>query len=89
MKMPTLRRLWTFYRRDVLREALYVADITQRRRHVEVLVQNAFYLGAQSTLQSLATLLEAGDVEQVHEVITRHGRQLRKIRAQAMPARRH
>lgn len=74
MKMPTIRRMWAFYKRDVLREV----GVT-RRDEVQVLTQNAFYFGAYSTLQALATLLEDGDVEQVHDVIERHGRQLKKI----------
>lgn len=83
MKMPTIRRMWTFYKRDVLREV----GIT-RRDEVQVLAQNAFYLGAQCTLQALATLLEDGDVEQVHQVIERHGRQLKKLRDLAPRAQR-
>jgi hypothetical protein len=88
MKMPTIRSLWTFYKRDVLRDALRVGGITPRS-HAQVPAQNAFYLGARCTLQSLATLLEEGDVEQVHDVIARHGRQLKKMRALAGPARQH
>lgn len=84
MKMPTIRRMWTFYKRDVLREI----GVT-RRDEVQVLTQNAFYSGAQCTLQALATLLEDGDVEQVHDVIERHGRHLKKLRGLAAPARRH
>jgi hypothetical protein len=82
MKMPTLRRMWTFYKRDVLRDALRAGGITPRT-HAQVLAQSAFYLGARCTLQSLATLLEEGDV------IARHGRQLKKMRALAAPARMH
>lgn len=86
--MPTTRRLWTFYKRDVLREALRAGGITPHI-YAQVLAQNAFYLRARSTLQSLATLPEDGDVEQVHDVIARHGRQLKKMRARAAPTRRH
>ena len=88
MKVPTIRRLSALYKRDVLRDALRVGGITPRI-HAQVLAQNAFYLGARRTLQSLARLLEDGDVEQVHDVIVRHGRQLKKMRAVAAPARRH
>lgn len=84
MKMPTIRRMWTFYKRDVLREL----GVT-RRDEVQVLAQNAFFSGARCTLQALATLLEDGDVDQVHEVIERYGRQLKKLRDLAAPARRH
>jgi len=63
--MPAIRRTWTFYKRDVLRDAPRAAGITPRA--TPVLAQNnAFYLGARCTLQSLATLLEDDDVEQVH-----------------------
>jgi len=58
MKMPTIRKLWTLYKRDVLQEL----GIT-RRNDVQVLAQNAFYFGAYTTLQALAALLEVGDVE--------------------------
>lgn len=88
VKMPTIRCLWTFYKRDVLGDALRLGGITPRT-HAQVLAQSAFYLGAQSTLQSLATLLEDGDAEQVHQVIERHGRQLKTMRARIAPARRH
>lgn len=84
MKMPTIRRMWLFYKRGVLRKL----GVT-RRDEVQVLAQNAFYFGAYTTLQALATLLENGDVEQVHEVIERHGRQLKKMRALAPRARQH
>lgn len=88
MKMPTIRRLWLFYKRDFLRDALREGGI-RPRIHAQVLAQDAFYLGARSMLQSLAALLEDGDVEQVHDVIARHGRQLKKMRARAAPARPH
>ena len=88
MRMPSLRQLWLFYKGDVLDEVLRVGGITPRA-HAKVLAQSAFYLGARCTLQSLATLLENGDVEQVHDVIARHGRQLKKMRNLATPARRH
>lgn len=79
--------MWTFYKRDVLHNALRRAGITPRG-HAQVLAQNAFYTGAQRTLQSLATLLEDGDIEKVHRVIQRPGRELRKMRARAAPAHR-
>jgi hypothetical protein len=30
MKMPTIRRMWTFYERDVLRDALRAGGTTPR-----------------------------------------------------------
>jgi hypothetical protein len=85
MKMPTIRRMWTFYKSIVLRDGLGIT----RRNDVQILAQNAFYLGAQTTLQALAALLEDGDAEQVHDVIARHGRQLKKLQGLAPPKRRH
>lgn len=86
MKMPTIRRLWIFYKAIVLQDGLGIT----RRNDVQILAQNAFYLGAQTTLQALNALLEDGDVEQVHEVIERHGRQLRRLQGLAPRAtRRH
>lgn len=75
MKMPTIRRMWLSYKRDVLREI----GIT-RRDELQVLTQNAFYFGAHVRLQALAALLEDGDVEQVHRVMEHRGRQLKKMR---------
>lgn len=48
MKMPTIRRLWTFYKAIVLQDGLGIT----RRNDVQILAQNAFYLGAQTTLKS-------------------------------------
>ena len=84
MKMPTIRRMWTFYKHIVLQEGLGI----RHRNQVQVLAQNAFYLGAQTTLQALATLLEDGDVDQVHRVIERHGRQIKAIQGLRPQARR-
>ena len=85
MKMPTIRRMWTFYKHIVLQDGLGIT----RRNEAQVLAQNAFYLGARTTLQALATLLEDGDVEQVHRVIEQHGRQIKAIRGLRPRARRH
>lgn len=49
MKMPTIRRMWTFYKHIVLQEGLGI----RHRNQEQVLAQNAFYLGAQTTLQAL------------------------------------
>lgn len=85
MKMPTIRRLWTFYKSIVLQDGLGIT----RRDEVLVLAQNAFYLGAQTTLQALAVLLEDGDEQQVLRVIARHGRQLAAMRGVRPRARQH
>jgi hypothetical protein len=65
VKMPTIRRMGSMYKRTMLQEGLGIT----RRNEVQMLAQNAFYLGAQTTLQALATLLEDGEVEQVHRII--------------------
>jgi DNA-binding FadR family transcriptional regulator len=85
MKMLTLRHMWTMYKRTMLQEGLGIT----RRNEVQILVQKAFYLGAQTTLQALATLLEDGDVEQVHRVIEHHGRQIKAMQGLRPRARRH
>lgn len=58
-----------------------------RRNHTQVLAQNAFYYGACGVLQSLARLLERGDVEEMHRVIERHGRRISAVRK--LPPLRH
>jgi hypothetical protein len=75
--------MWTFYKHIVLQEGLGIS------RRNELQAQNAFYLGAQTTLQALAALLEDGDVEQVHQVIEHHGRQIQAIQGLRPRARRH
>lgn len=59
------------YKQNLLREGLGIT----RRNHIQVLTQSALYFGAYGVLQALARLLERGDVEQVHRVIERYGRQ--------------
>ena len=83
MPMPSIRRLWTMYKKTVLREGLGIT----RRNHTQVLAQNAFYYGACGVLQSLARLLERGDVEEMHRVIERHGRRISAVRK--LPPLRH
>ena len=53
----SIRRLWVMYKRAVLQECLG----RYKRDHVQVPAQNAFYLGAQSTLKVLGHLLERGE----------------------------
>lgn len=79
--MPSMRHLWKSYKRDVLQEGLGIT----RRNEVQILAQNAFYLGAQSVLQCLAFLLEHGHEDEVHEFIERQGRQLKAMRGEAGP----
>lgn len=82
--MPSIRRLWTMYKKTALQEGLG----RTRRDHVQVLTQNAFYFGSYSVLQALNHLLEHGHVEEMHRVIERHGRQIRAMRGRK-PRLRH
>lgn len=83
--MPSLRHLWNNYKRTVLQEGLGI----RQRNEVEILTQNAFYLGARSVLQCLAFLLEYGYEDDVHEFIERHGRQLKAMRGEVRRKTRH
>lgn len=60
-----------------------------KRDHVQMLAQNAFYLGAQSTQKVLAYTLEHGDIEELHRAIDRQGRQIKVIQAYAPRKRWH
>ncbi len=85
--MPKLliRHLWTMYKQVVLHEGLG----RYKRDHIQVLAQNAFYLGAQTTLKVLAYMLERGDIEELHRTIERQGRQIKVIQGYAPRKRRH
>lgn len=85
MRMPTIRRAWSLYKRTVLQEGLGLT----RRDHVQVVVQHAFYCGAHSMLQGLATLLQHGDVEEAHRFIAREGRRVRALRGMSPRTVRH
>lgn len=83
--MPSLRRLWTMYKRQILQKELRIV----RRNEVQILAQNAFYLGAYSTLQALAFPLEHGDYEEANRYIERYGRQLKAMRGEVRRKTRH
>lgn len=85
MTKLSIRRLWVMYKRAVLQECLG----RYKRDHVQVLAQNAFYLGAQSTQKVLGHLLERGDIEELHRTIERQGRQIKVIQGGATRKRRH
>ena len=78
----SLRRLWTIYKRTS------VAHGTGGKRDL-ALSHLAFYSGARGVLAVLASLIERGDDEQLHEVIKRQGRQIATIQARRPRARRH
>ena len=82
---PTIRRLWTMYKRSVLQEGLGIIG----RGHATILAQGAFYGGARSVFKVLAYMLEHGDVEEMHALIQSQGRQLKKLQQLAPRARRH
>ena len=85
MPMPTLRRMWTAYKRTVLQEGFGLS----RRDPAQLLAQDAFYMGARSVLHALATHLERGDVEEAHRFIAREGRRIRALRGLKARAVRH
>jgi hypothetical protein len=78
----SLRRLWTIYKRTS------VVAGTGGKRDVAI-TQLAFYSGARGVLKVLAYLLERGELEELHETIRRHGRQVEKLRGRRLRARRH
>ena len=82
---PSIRRLWTMYKRSVLEEGLGIIG----RDHATILAQGAFYGGARGVFKVLAYMLERGDVEEMHDLIQRQGRQLKKLQELAPQARWH
>jgi hypothetical protein len=78
----SLRRLWTIYKRTS------VVAGTGGKRDVAI-TQLAFYSGARGVLKVLAHLLEHGELEELHDTIRRHGRQIERIRGHRGRARRH
>ena len=78
----SLRQLWTIYKRTS------VVAGTGGKRDVAI-TQLAFYSGARGVLKVLAHLLEHGELEELHETIRRHGRQIERIRGRRLRSRRH
>ena len=79
----SIRSLWLLYKNIVLRDALGI----RRRNEVQILTQNAFYLGAQCVLQCLAFMIEKGHYDEAHDLIRRQGRLLKAIRTKETRAR--
>ena len=71
MTAPSLRRLWTIYKK------LLVEDGMSRRD--QVLAQGAFYASARSTFKVLDYLLEPGDEEEVLKTIQRQARLIKAL----------
>lgn len=88
MTIPTIRKLWAFYKRDVLHDALREAGITSRT-HAQVLAQSAFYGGARSMLQVLAYMIEHDETGEALRLIERQGRQIKKLAGLMPPKQRH
>jgi hypothetical protein len=82
MTALSLRRLWTIYKRTAL------ACGTGSKRDV-VLSQAAFYSGARGVLKVLDHMIRQGEYEELHKIITRHGRQITTIQRRHPRARRH
>jgi hypothetical protein len=64
---PSLRRMWTVYRRLVAVDGDYSARAL-------IAAQAAFYAGARGILSVLARLAERGDYDELHAVIKAHDR---------------
>jgi hypothetical protein len=77
----SLRRLWTIYKRTAVERGLSRRELAS--------TQLAFYSGARGVLKVLAYLIEHGDYEELHETITRHGRQIERMRARRPRAKSH
>ena len=80
-RTPSLRRLWTMYKK------LLVEDGVSRPE--QVLAQGAFYSGARCVLKVLDHLVEGGEVEELHRVIRRHGRTIRRLQGKEPRKQRH
>jgi hypothetical protein len=78
---PSLRKMWTFYKR------LLVEDGFGRRD--QVVAQAAFYSGARCVLKVLDHLVEGGEVDELHRLIRRHGRTIRRLQGYLPRKRRH
>jgi hypothetical protein len=76
----SLRRLLIIYKRTS------VAHGRSGKRELAIW-HLAFYSGARGVLKVLAHLIERGDYEQLHEIIKRYGRRIKRI--QRPRTRRH
>lgn len=81
MTAPSLRLLWTMYKRVLVEGGFGKRDL--------VFAQAAFYAGARSTFKVLDYLLERGDDAEVRKTIQRQGRQIKAIQGLRPRARRH
>ena len=77
----SLRRLWKIYKQTMVDAG--IAD----PRHV-ALAQDAFYSGARSVLMVLDHLAREGEIEEMHDTISRSGRQIAVIRRSRPPSKR-
>jgi hypothetical protein len=64
IRTPTLRRLWTMYKKLLVEDGLGRRD--------QVLAQAAFYSGARAILKVLGYLAERGDADELDRVVRRH-----------------
>lgn len=77
---PSLRRLWSLYKKLLAEERL--------TRREQVLARAAFYAGARVVLKMLGNLAERGDMDEVGRVVHRHARTIRALQAPRSRARR-
>ena len=78
---PSLRRMWTVYKRLLVEDGFGRQD--------QIVAHGAFYSGARCVLKVLDHLVEGGEVDELHRVIRRHGRTIRRLQGQAPRKRRH
>lgn len=78
---PSLRRLWTMYKKLLVEDGLGRRD--------QVLAQAAFYSGARGVLKVLGYLAERGETDELERVVRRHARAIRTLQGLAPRKRRH
>ena len=76
----SLRQLWVIYKRMAIALGADPRDLA--------ISQAAFYNGARGVLKVLSDMVDYGDYQELHDTITRHGRQIRKIEARPPHERR-
>jgi hypothetical protein len=77
----SLRRMWKVYKQAMI-------DAGNVDRRDQALAQDAFYGGARGVLMILDYLAQSGEIEELHDTVSRFGRQITRIR-RAKTARSH
>lgn len=81
MTAPSLRRLWTMYKRVLAEGGFGRRDL--------ILAQGAFYVGARGVLKVLGYPLEHGEDEVLRRTIERQARQIKALPGLRPRAGRH